>query len=98
MKNIIILLTILSSIPILIVLAIAYEIIYDFNGTKLLNNPKVCAIEPEDPNLTEKQIELLMKESKSTISEWENKLKRTESKNTGIWEIDYVEINKKMIK
>ena len=97
MKNHIIFLILFALIPLVILPAHAYEISYDYNGTKLDENPIICTIQPDDPELTEKEIERMMDQAKYAISEWENKLKKIDHKNKDLWEMEYVEISDKTL-
>ena len=68
----------------------ATEITYEPNGVILRNNPTVCSVTPLDPSLTKNQIERFADQSRSSIQEWEQHLKkealRSESPN---WEFNY---------
>ena len=90
-----ILFVIVSAVLVSISPVFAYEITYDFNGTKLLKNPTVCGFELEDDKMNENQNERIMKELKNSIDEWEKKLQSEDIKNKEIWEINYVEITSK---
>ena len=90
-----VLFAVISVISLSISPAFAYEITYDFNGTKLLKNPTVCGFELEDERITKNQKERIMKELKNSIQEWETKLQSNDPKNKEIWKINYVEITSK---
>jgi len=72
----------------------AYEVTYDLQDKRILSIPLVCAIEPEkNDHLSEKFIDLLMKEAKRAVAEWEVRLKQAEQKNfRHLWEINYTQI------
>ena len=97
MKQRITVLVLFALIPSVIVPVYAYEVSYDYNGTKLDENPRICTIQPDDPELTEKQVERIMEQSRHAISEWENKIKQADNKNKDLWEMDYVEITDKKL-
>ena len=67
-----------------------YKITFDQDRSALKNNPTVCAIKPSSGNLEKWAIDRLMKQSKISSDEWENKLKQNQ-KNPDIWNVTYVE-------
>lgn len=91
----IILFLIVSIVSLSVSPAFAYEISYEFNGTKLLKNPTVCGVELQDDRISKNQKERIMKELKNSIDEWEAKLQNSNVKNKEVWEINYVEITSK---
>ncbi len=75
--------------------ALAYTIEYESIGYKLKQNPTICAIIPDDPDLSDKGIEKLLKQTKVAASEWEVQLQQAVhyEKNKEFWEINYLEID-----
>ncbi len=72
----------------------AYEVTYELQDKRILSMPLVCVIEPEKNDyLSEKFIDLLMKETKVAVAEWEVRLKQAEQKNyRHLWEINYTKV------
>ena len=80
--------------PIIIHQSFAYTIEYEPIGYKLKQNPTICAIEPSNPNLSDKEIEKLFDQTRIAVSEWEVQLQSAViyQKNKDFWEINYEEI------
>ena len=80
--------------PIIIHQSFAYTIEYESIGYKLKQNPTICAIEPSNPNLSDKEIEKLFDQTRIAVSEWEVQLQSAViyQKNKDFWEINYEEI------
>ena len=76
--------------------AYAYTIEYESIGYKLKQKPTICAFEPSDPDLSDKEIEKLLTQTRYAASEWQVKLQNAVNyqKNKDSWEIDYLQINK----
>ena len=70
----------------------AFEVSYKPNGIKLGPNPVVCIMEPTDEDLSTKEIEKLMKQTKIGIDEWEAKLKGQTRDYKDSWHFNYVEV------
>jgi len=96
LTKIVFVLAVILIFPIIIHQAFAYTIEYEPIGYKLKKNPTICAIEPSDPNLSDKEIEKLFDQTRITVSEWEVQLQRAViyQQNKDYWEIDYVQIGK----
>ena len=96
LTKIVFVLAVILIFPIIIHQAFAYTIEYEPIGYKLKQNPTICAIEPSDPNLSDKEIEKLFDQTRITVSEWEVQLQRAViyQQNKDYWEIDYVQIEK----
>ena len=73
----------------------AFEVSYKPNGIKLGPNPVVCTMEPTDEDLSTKEIEKLMKQTKIGIDEWEAKLKGQTRDHKDSWHFNYVEVTDK---
>jgi len=73
-----------------------YTINYEPIGYKLKQNPIICAIEPSDPNLSDKEIKKLFDQTRLAVSEWEVQLQQAEiyPEKEGFWEINFVVIEK----
>ena len=71
----------------------AFEVSYKPNGIKLGPNPTVCTIEPTDEDLSTKEIEKLMKQTKIGVDEWEAKLKGQTRDYKDSWHFNYIEVN-----
>jgi len=69
----------------------AYNIEYETNDFKLYGTPTVCGMEPRE-ELTSKEIEKLMEETKWAVNEWETRLKLKDSRNKDVWEINYIPV------
>jgi hypothetical protein len=68
----------------------AAEITYDPNGVTVRNNPTVCSIQPNDPDLTKNELEKFSTQTRSSIDEWEQHLKNKAGKsNWSYWEINH---------
>ncbi len=96
LTKIVFVLAVILIFPIIIHQAFAYTIEYEPIGYKLKQNPTICAIEPSDPNLSDKEIEKLFDQTRIAVSEWEVQLQRAViyQQNKDYWEIDYVQIEK----
>jgi len=96
LTKIVFVLAVILLFPIIIHQAFAYTIEYEPIGYKLKQNPTICAIEPSDPNLSDKEIEKLFDQTRISVSEWEVKLQQAAiyQKYKDYWEIDYVQIEK----
>jgi len=72
-----------------------YEATFEIKGQKIEGTPLVCGIEPEtNEYFSERFIELLMKETRIAVSEWEVLLKQPENRNhKHIWEINYTMVS-----
>jgi len=72
-----------------------YEATFEIKGQKIEGTPLVCGIEPEtNEYFSEQFIELLMKETRVAVSEWEVLLKQPENRNQKhIWEINYTMVS-----
>lgn len=71
----------------------AVDIIYEPNGVTLRNNPTVCSIQPDDPNLTKNELEKFSIQTGSAIDDWEQHLKNKGGKsNWSNWEINHKNI------
>ena len=70
----------------------AFEVSYKPNGIKLEPNPTVCTIEPTEADLSSKEIEKLMKQTKLAVDEWEAKLKGQTREYKDNWDFTYIEI------
>jgi tetratricopeptide (TPR) repeat protein len=75
--------------------ALAFEVSYKPNGIKLGPDPTVCTIEPTESDLTSKEVEKLMKQTKLAVDEWETKLQAETRNNKEGWDFNYIEINDK---
>jgi len=75
--------------------AFAFEVSYKPNGIKLGLNPTVCTVEPTDSDLTSKEVEKLMKQTKLAVDEWETKLQAETRNNKDAWAFDYIVIDEK---
>jgi tetratricopeptide (TPR) repeat protein len=75
--------------------AFAFEVSYKPNGIKLEPNPTVCTVEPIDSDLTSKEIEKLMKQTKLAVDEWEVKLQAETRNNKDAWAFEYIVIDEK---
>lgn len=73
----------------------AYEVSYKPNGIKLDPSPTVCTVEPTESDLSTKDVEKLMKQTKLAVDEWEAKLQGETRNNKDLWEFNYVEISDK---
>ena len=74
--------------------AFAYEVTYKPIGFEFDHSPTICALEPQDPNLSSNEIEKFLELARHGVVEWETQLKNAESNgdNKGYWNINYVEI------
>jgi len=70
----------------------AYEVTYDPTGFTLKDNPTICVVNPSSYDLSEKEIEKLLKQTKLSSDEWEAKFKQNQ-RNSEVWEINYVVIS-----
>jgi len=72
----------------------AYTADYQPFGVKLKHHPTICALEPQDPELSNTEIEKLMEQARGSTLEWEAKLKSAESyrQDKDFWTINYVKI------
>ena len=70
----------------------AYTIEYEPIGVKLKQSPTICTLEPQNPELSDTEIEKLMEQARLGVLEWEAKLKSAESykQNKDFWTINYV--------
>ena len=71
----------------------AFEISYKPNGIKLEPDPTVCTIEPTEADLSPKEIEKLMTQTKSAVREWETKLQAETRVYKDAWDFEYIEIS-----
>ena len=74
--------------------AFAYEVTYKPIGFEFDHSPTICALEPQDPNLSSNEIENFLELARHGVVEWETQLKNAESNgdNKGYWSINDVEI------
>ncbi|MDH3341393.1 MAG: tetratricopeptide repeat protein [Nitrosopumilus sp.] len=75
--------------------ALAFEVSYKPNGIKLAPDPTVCTIEPTESDLTSKEVEKLMKQTKLAVDEWETKLQAETRNNKEGWDFNYIVIDDK---
>ena len=54
--------------------AYAYTIEFEPIGFKSKQKPTICAFEPSDPDLSEKEIEKVLKQTRIASSEWQVQL------------------------
>jgi len=96
LTKIVFVLAVILIFPIIIHQAFAYTIEYEPIGYKLKQNPTICAIEPSDPNLSDKEIEKLFEQTRIAVGEWKVQLQQAViyQQNKDYWEIDYVQIEK----
>ncbi|WP_316506580.1 tetratricopeptide repeat protein [Nitrosopumilus sp.] len=73
----------------------AFEVSYKPNGIKLGPNPTVCTIEPTEADLSSKEIEKLMTQTRLAVDEWEAKLQRDTREHKDSWDFSYIEVNDK---
>jgi len=73
----------------------AYTIEFEPIGVKLKQSPTICTLEPQNPELSDAEIEKLMEQARLGVLEWESKLKSAESykQNKDFWTINYVIID-----
>jgi len=73
----------------------AYEVTYKPLGFEFEHSPTICAIEPQDPNLSSTQIEKLLDQARISTSEWDAKLKSAEKNRDkkDSWSLNYVVID-----
>jgi len=72
----------------------AYEVTYEPLGFEFDHSPTICAIEPQDQNLSSREIEKLLEQARISISEWDGKLKSAEKNRNkkDNWSLNYVVI------
>lgn len=73
--------------------AFAFEVSYKPNGIKLGLNPTVCTVEPTDYDLTSREVEKLMKQTKLAVDEWETKLQAETRIHKDAWAFNYIVID-----
>jgi len=96
LTKIVFVLAVILILPIIVHQAFAYTIEFEPIGYKLKQNPTICAIEPSDPNLSDKEIEKLFDQTRIAVGEWKAQLQNAVvyQKNKDFWEINYIEIEK----
>lgn len=69
----------------------AFDPNYEIYGRLIYGTPLVCAVEFEDPKISESSIEDMLDETRVAILEWKGQLKNTERylKDQEKWNIDY---------
>ena len=72
----------------------AYEVTFKPLGFEFEHSPTICALEPQDPNLSSTQIEKLLDQARISTSEWDTKLKSAEKNRDkkDNWSLNYVVI------
>jgi len=96
MKKLILVIFLMASITFNVQTSFGYTVTFEEWGTKIQKIPTVCILEPtheDDKYLTEIFVERLMKETRTSIAEWEVRLKQTErSRDKSMWEINQITI------
>ena len=99
MKKIPIILSVIASFAIVSLIVHApvygYTIEYESIGYLLKEKPTICAYEPDDPDLSEREVKKLLEQTRIASLEWESHLQTAVNyqKDKEHWEIKYVKID-----